>query len=176
MRLKCGDPFVLGRGGEEALALAEVGVPCEVVPGVSSALAGPLLAGIPLTHRGLAAGFGVASGHSEEASNAVLDHAGPGSLTLVVLMGLAARARIASRLLRRGWAADTPAAIVLGAGSARAHTWRGPLAALGEAALPADRSQLPGAIVVGAVASLALQSTESSGASPAWVPGASRFA
>src|SRR3954465_4973691 len=67
VRLKSGDPFVLGRGGEEALALVEAGIPSEGVPGVSSVLAGPGLAGIPLTHRGLAAGFLVVSGHGEAA-------------------------------------------------------------------------------------------------------------
>ncbi len=67
VRLKAGDPFVFGRGGEEALALAEDGVPHEVIPGISSALAAPALAGIPVTHRGLAAGFTVVSGHAEEA-------------------------------------------------------------------------------------------------------------
>ena len=54
VRLKCGDPFVFGRGGEEALALAAAGIPCEIVPGISSAIAAPMLAGIPVTHRGLA--------------------------------------------------------------------------------------------------------------------------
>ena len=67
VRLKAGDPFVLGRGGEEALALTEAGIPFEVIPGLSSAIAGPALAGIPLTHRGLAAAFLVVSGHSESA-------------------------------------------------------------------------------------------------------------
>src|SRR5262249_22122171 len=72
VRLKGGDPFVLGRGGEEALALAAAGVPCEVVPGVSSALAAPALAGIPVTHRGLASGFVVVSGHEERAWRSLL--------------------------------------------------------------------------------------------------------
>src|SRR5206468_8336244 len=61
VRLKCGDPFVLGRGGEEALALARAGIPYEIIPGVSSAIAAPGLAGIPVTHRGLASGFAVIS-------------------------------------------------------------------------------------------------------------------
>ncbi len=67
VRLKSGDPFVFGRGGEEALALAAAGVPCEIVPGVSAAVAAPALCGIPLTHRGLSAAFVVVSGHAEEA-------------------------------------------------------------------------------------------------------------
>jgi uroporphyrin-III C-methyltransferase len=155
VRLKCGDPFVLGRGGEEALALAAAGVPFEIVPGVSSAIAAPELAGIPVTHRGLSASFAVVSGHAEAAFGPVLDGLAPGALTVVVLMGLARRAEIAARLLARGWGAETPAAVVLGAGSDAAHAWRGTLAALGEAALPAGRAHLPGVLVVGAVAALA---------------------
>src|SRR6266508_1401471 len=117
VRLKCGDPFVLGRGGEEALALAAAGVAFEVVPGVSSAIAAPALAGIPVTHRGLSAGFAVVSGHSESAYGPILDGLAPGALTVVVLMGIAERAPIAARLLARSWSGETPAAIVLGASS-----------------------------------------------------------
>mgnify|MGYP001615792961 CR=1 FL=1 len=88
VRLKCGDPFVLGRGGEEALALARAGIPCEVVPGLSTALAVPAAAGIPLTHRGIASGFLVVSGHDPGAYAPVLEALPPGSLTVVILMGL----------------------------------------------------------------------------------------
>ena len=70
MRLKGGDPFVFGRGAEEALALAMAGIPFEVVPGVSTAIAAPELAGIPVTHRGIASGFLVLSGHAVEALEA----------------------------------------------------------------------------------------------------------
>ncbi|HEX3763876.1 MAG TPA: uroporphyrinogen-III C-methyltransferase, partial [Kofleriaceae bacterium] len=72
VRLKAGDPFVLGRGGEEALALEAAGIAYEVVPGLSSAIAAPLLAGIPVTHRGLASGFAVVSGHAESAYAPIL--------------------------------------------------------------------------------------------------------
>jgi uroporphyrin-III C-methyltransferase/precorrin-2 dehydrogenase/sirohydrochlorin ferrochelatase len=164
VRLKCGDPFVLGRGGEEALALAAAGVPFELVPGVSSAVAAPALAGIPVTHRGLAAGFAVVSGHSEAAHGPILDGLAPGALTVVVLMGLASRAAIAARLRARGWAGATPAAIVLGAASEAAFTWRGTLAQLGAAALPADRAHLPGVLVIGAVAALEARSPAAGGA------------
>src|SRR5215208_1077336 len=98
VRLKCGDPFVFGRGGEEALALAAAGIACEVVPGVTSALAAPLLAGIPVTHRGLASAFLVVSGHAESAYGPVLRSLAPGSATVVILMGLANRAAIATEL------------------------------------------------------------------------------
>lgn len=156
VRLKCGDPFVLGRGGEEARALADAGVPFEVVPGVSSALAAPELAGIPVTHRGLASGFAVLSGHAEAAFGPIVDGIAPGSLTLVVLMGLQARAAVAARLLARGWPAATPAAVLLDASGPGAFSWRGTLAGLAEAALPLDRAGLPGTLVVGAVAALSL--------------------
>jgi uroporphyrin-III C-methyltransferase/precorrin-2 dehydrogenase/sirohydrochlorin ferrochelatase len=155
VRLKCGDPFVLGRGGEEALALAAAGVPFEVVPGLSSAVAAPALAGIPVTHRGLAAGFAVVSGHAEAAFGPVVDGLPPGAATLVVLMGLANRAVIAARLLGRGWPPETPAAVLLGVSTPGAATWRGALSALGNAPLPGD-PDLPGILVVGAVAALAL--------------------
>jgi uroporphyrin-III C-methyltransferase/precorrin-2 dehydrogenase/sirohydrochlorin ferrochelatase len=164
VRLKCGDPFVLGRGGEEALALAAAGVPFELVPGVSSALAAPALAGIPVTHRGLSAGFTVVSGHAEAAYGPVVDGLPPGSATLVVLMGLAQRAAIAARLLARGWAPGTPAAVLLGASTPDAATWRGALHELGDALLPGD-GDLPGILVVGAVAALSL-----TGAAPAAAP------
>ena len=152
VRLKGGDPFVLGRGGEEALALAAAGIPFEVVPGVSSAFAAPALAGIPVTHRGLSSGSAVVSGHAESAWRKVLESLAPGSLTLVVLMGLAQRRAVASLLLARGWPARTPAAIVWAASRPESFTWRGTLAGL------ADAPTLPGAagtIVVGEVVSLA---------------------
>jgi uroporphyrin-III C-methyltransferase / precorrin-2 dehydrogenase / sirohydrochlorin ferrochelatase len=155
VRLKCGDPFVLGRGGEEVQALAAAGVPFEVVPGVSSAIAAPALAGIPVTHRGLAAGFAVISGHAEATYGPLLDAIAPAALTLVVLMGVGGRAGIAARLRARGWDPETPAAILLGASGDEAFTWTGTLGGLATAALPADRAHLPGTLVVGAVAGLA---------------------
>jgi uroporphyrin-III C-methyltransferase/precorrin-2 dehydrogenase/sirohydrochlorin ferrochelatase len=154
VRLKCGDPFVFGRGGEEALALAAAGVPCEIIPGISSATAAPLLAGIPVTHRGLASAFVVVSGHAEAAYGPVLRSLAPGSATVVVLMGLANRAAIAQELRASGWAANTPAALVLGASRPGSDGWHGTLDALGADALPMD-GDLPGIIVVGAVAGLA---------------------
>ena len=158
VRLKCGDPFVFGRGGEEAQALLAAGVAFEVVPGLSSAIAAPALAGVPVTHRGLAAGFAVVSGHAESAYGPIVDGLGPGAATLVVLMGLATRGAISARLVARGWAAGTPAAIVLGASSDAAFAWRGRLADLGAAALPPEKADLPGILVIGAVAALELTS------------------
>src|SRR5438105_4645291 len=122
VRLKSGDPFVFGRGGEEALALAAAGVPCEIVPGVSAAVAAPALSGIPVTHRGLASAFVVVSGHAEEAYAPVLRSLQPQSATVVVLMGLASRAAVAALLLRRGWRSETPAAVLYDASRADASS------------------------------------------------------
>jgi uroporphyrin-III C-methyltransferase/precorrin-2 dehydrogenase/sirohydrochlorin ferrochelatase len=154
VRLKCGDPFVLGRGGEEVLALSAAGVPHEVIPGVSSALAAPALAGIPVTHRGLASGFAVLSGHAEEAWRPILEAVAPGSLTLVVLMGLAARAELAAALVARGWDPGTPSALLLAATTPRAVSWVGPLAALPDAPLAEGVRGAPATLVIGAVADL----------------------
>jgi uroporphyrin-III C-methyltransferase/precorrin-2 dehydrogenase/sirohydrochlorin ferrochelatase len=153
VRLKCGDPFVFGRGGEEALALAAAGVPCEVVPGVTSALSAPALEGIPVTHRGLSSAFVVASGHAERAYRPVLETLAPGAATVVVLMGLASRARTAQVLLDRGWSPTTPVAVLLGASTAASRTWLGSLSQLGDA--PVADTDLPGTIVVGEVVTLA---------------------
>jgi uroporphyrin-III C-methyltransferase / precorrin-2 dehydrogenase / sirohydrochlorin ferrochelatase len=161
VRLKCGDPFLLARGGEEALALAAAGVPFEVVPGVSAALAAPALAGVPVTHRGLSSGVVVVSGHAESAWRPALQALPPGSLTVVVLMGLGARAGVAAALLERGWPADTPAAVLWAASTPEAAAWYGPLSALASAApatgIRARRapSDSPGTVVVGKVVSLA---------------------
>jgi uroporphyrin-III C-methyltransferase / precorrin-2 dehydrogenase / sirohydrochlorin ferrochelatase len=151
VRLKCGDPFVLGRGGEEALALAAAGIAFEVVPGLTTAVSAPALSGIPVTHRGLASGFAVVSGHAEAAYRPVLESVAPGSLTLVILMGLASRAAIARLLISRGWSAATPAAICLAAGTDRALTWIGVLDALGTAPLSRTHPDAPGTIVIGEV-------------------------
>ena len=157
VRLKSGDPFVFGRGGEEALALAAEGIPCEVVPGVSTAVAAPALSGIPVTHRGLAAAFLVVSGHAEAAFAPVLRSLEPGAATVVVLMGLQTRALVADALLSRGWNPGTPAAVLLSAGTAEARSWRGTLAALGICELPELHPTLPGVLVIGASVAVAGQ-------------------
>jgi uroporphyrin-III C-methyltransferase len=154
VRLKCGDPFVFGRGGEEALALAAAGIPCEVVPGISSAIAVPLLAGIPVTHRGLASAFIVVSGHAESAYAPALRSLSPGSATVVVLMGLANREAIAKTLLEVGWPAQTSAAVLVGVSQQGEDAWHGSLDGL-HAAVLEEESNLPGIIVVGAVTALA---------------------
>jgi uroporphyrin-III C-methyltransferase len=157
VRLKCGDPFVFGRGGEEALALAAAGIPCEVIPGVSTAIAAPALAGIPVTHRGLASSFAVITGHHAQTYGPLVDGLPPNGLTLVVLMGLGQRGAIAARLLDRGWRADTPAAVVVGAATPQAWRWTGPLTALGGVEIPETSADAPGLLVIGDVVGLAAQ-------------------
>jgi uroporphyrin-III C-methyltransferase / precorrin-2 dehydrogenase / sirohydrochlorin ferrochelatase len=148
VRLKGGDPFIFGRGGEEALALAAEGIPFEVVPGVTTAVAAPGLAGIPVTHRGVASGVLVIAGHTATVLDDLLGSVRPGRLTVVALMGLAHREAIVTRLVAHGWAPDTPSAIVCGAATPEAWTWTGRLDALPLATPPAG---VPGVLVVGDV-------------------------
>ena len=148
VRLKGGDPFVFGRGAEEALALATAGVPFEVVPGVSSAIAAPELAGIPVTHRGSASGFLVLSGHAVDAFDEGLQAVQPNALSLVVLMGLTGRRQLAATLMTRGWNAATPAAIICGASTPDEWVWTGALAQMGDPELP---DGVAGVMVIGEV-------------------------
>ncbi len=113
VRLKGGDPFLFGRGAEEALHMRRHGVRCEVVPGVSSALAAPLSAGIPVTHRQLSSSVLILSGHqASDAENAVDWKAAASTDTVVVLMPLGNLRRIVSSLVLHGRSLDTPAALV----------------------------------------------------------------
>lgn len=154
VRLKSGDPFILGRGHEEVLALTAAGVACEVVPGLTTAIAAPLLAGIPLTRRGVAVGFLVVSGHATAAFATSLSRVPPGSITVVVLMGMRSRAAIRECAFRSGWPASTPVAVIADASQPAQQIWRGMLADLGSPAdeAPDDR---PGVIVIGEVVACA---------------------
>jgi len=158
VRFKGGDSFVFGRGSEEWQACAAAGIPVEVIPGVSSAIAGPELAGIPLTHRGLSQSFTVVSGHVGP------DH--PGSLvdwtalatgrgTIVILMGVANLAEICAGLIARGLDAGTPAAIVARAAMPGSKVVTGTAATL--PALAAEAGIEPPALtVIGAVVGIGL--------------------
>jgi uroporphyrin-III C-methyltransferase/precorrin-2 dehydrogenase/sirohydrochlorin ferrochelatase len=148
VRLKGGDPFVFGRGAEEAIALALAGVAFEIVPGVTTAVAAPELAGIPVTHRGVASAFLVLSGHTGDRLDETLRSVAANSVTIVVMMGLSARAEIASRLIAAGWLPETPAAIVCGAATQNEWTWTGVLKDLEAAAPPRG---LAGVLVIGDV-------------------------
>jgi uroporphyrin-III C-methyltransferase len=151
VRLKGGDPFLFGRGGEEALALARAGVPFTVVPGVTSAFAAPAAAGIPVTHRGLSAAVTVVTGH--RAGDGATDWDAVARLggTVVVLMGVATRGAIADRLVAAGMDPATPVAAVRWGTRPDQEVLRCRLDELGAAPVEA-----PSAIVVGAVAALDL--------------------
>jgi uroporphyrin-III C-methyltransferase / precorrin-2 dehydrogenase / sirohydrochlorin ferrochelatase len=150
VRLKGGDPFVFGRGGEEALALVNAGIPFEIVPGISSAVAAAGLAGIPVTHRSIASGFLVVSGHAEEAYEPILRSLEPHSATIVVMMGLARIDAVASLLIERGWSALTPAAVLLGAATAASDVWTVTLGDL-RRGVDLEDTSVPGTIVIGKV-------------------------
>ena len=115
LRLKGGDPFVFGRGGEEALVLQENGIEYEIIPGITSAIAVPCYAGIPVTHRGVAASFTVITGHEDptkENSSHRWDKLATGADTLVFLMGVKNLSQITEKLIENGRKANTPAAII----------------------------------------------------------------
>jgi uroporphyrinogen III methyltransferase / synthase len=115
VRLKGGDPFVFGRGGEEAIELQAAGIPFEVVPGITSAIAVPAYAGIPVTHRGIATSFAVITGHEDPAkaeSNIRWDKLALGADTLVFLMGVENLPHITTKLMEHGRGPDIPAAVI----------------------------------------------------------------
>jgi len=155
VRLKGGDPFVFGRGGEEALALAEAGVAFEVVPGVTSAVAVPAAAGIPLTHRGLASSFAVVTGHRQAGEDEPVDwgRLARGVDTLVVVMGLANLPTIVRELIANGRDPDTPAALIERGTTEAQRTVTATLATLADAATAA-RLEAPVLAVIGQVVSL----------------------
>jgi len=153
VRLKGGDPFVFGRGGEEALALADAGIPFEVVPGVTAGVAAAAYAGIPVTHRGLASAVAFITGHETDGKDAsALDW---NSLalwkgTLVFYMGVANLASICENLMAHGLAANTPAAVVRWGTTPRQRVVAGTVQTLAERAREADFAP-PAVIVIGEV-------------------------
>jgi uroporphyrin-III C-methyltransferase len=157
VRLKGGDPYVFGRGGEEAYALIRAGIGVEVVPGVSSAVAAPAAAGVPVTHRGVAASFTVVTGHRRPGEPDVdwrsLARVGG---TIVVLMGVAHRSEIAAELIAGGLDHATPVAAIQRATTGEQEVWRGALGELGTAPV-----ESPATIVIGAVAALDLRGASS---------------
>ena len=158
-RLKGGDPFVLGRGGEEAQALRTAGIPYEEVPGISSAIAIPAAAGIPVTHRGVSRSLHIITGHTavgglpEGAAHlAALEG------TLVFLMGLSHLEQIAESLLAAGKPPETPAAVISGGNAAHPTTVRATLGTIAQRAREADVHP-PAVIVVGGTAAMDLSGT-----------------
>ncbi|WP_433387096.1 uroporphyrinogen-III C-methyltransferase [Micromonospora sp. KLBMP9576] len=153
VRLKGGDPYVFGRGGEELLACAAAGVPVTVVPGVTSAIAAPAVAGVPVTHRGVAHEFTVVSGHVAPDSPASLvrwDALAGLRGTLVVLMGLKNLAAITATLLAHGRPAQTPAAVVQEATTGAQRVLRSTLGTVA-ADVAAEGLRPPAVVVVGDV-------------------------
>lgn len=157
VRLKGGDPFVFGRGGEEAQALLDAGVPFEVVPGITSAVAAPAAAGVPVTYRGVSAAVTVVTGHRRRGEPDVdwrsLAKVGG---TVVVLMGVTERSTIADELIAGGMAAATPVAVTQSATTSEERTLRCRLDQL--ATVNVDS---PAVIVIGAVAAFDLRAETS---------------
>jgi uroporphyrinogen III methyltransferase / synthase len=153
VRLKGGDPFIFGRGGEEADALAAAGIPFEVVPGVTAAVAVPAYAGIPLTHRGVSSSFAVVTGHedgSKTGPSVEWEKLATAVDTLVVLMGAAALPSIVDRLLGQGRPADTPVALIRWGTTDRQRTIVGSLAEIVDRARAAELTS-PVVAVIGDV-------------------------
>ena len=157
VRLKGGDPFVFGRGGEEALAAREAGIPCTVIPGISAALAAPAAAGIPVTHRGLSSAFTVVTGHEDPSKldgsvdwDALVQVGG----TLVLLMAVETLPAVCARLMESGLEADTPAAVIQSGTTEGQRIVTGCVANLAERARSAGITA-PATTVIGEVAVLA---------------------
>lgn len=175
VRLKGGDPFVFGRGGEEGLALAAAGIPFAVVPGITSAVAVPALAGIPVTQRNMATSFTVVTGHTaprgpngENAETCTIDWGAlPHTGTLVILMGLGNLSYITAQLLAHGRAADTPVAVIAQGATPRQSIVTGTLS---DIAVTAQGLHSPATIVVGDVVNLSAHLTAQSHQPPQEIP------
>jgi uroporphyrin-III C-methyltransferase len=154
VRLKGGDPFVFGRGGEEAVALADSGIAFEIVPGVSSAVAVPAYAGIPLTHRRIASSFAVVTGHEARKPQGSVDWSKLATAvdTLVILMGLGNLPIIVAKLIAHGRAPETPVSVVSQGTTSDQVCVCGTLANIVE---KSAQNRPPALIVVGDVVSLA---------------------
>src|SRR5512143_114396 len=156
VRLKGGDPFLFGRGGEEALACARAGVPYEVVPGVTSAIGVPAAAGIPVTHRGTAQQLVIATGHLEPGHpDSGLDWAQVAGArgTLVLLMAVERLEQVVAALIRHGRPADTPVAVIQRGTTAAERTVTGDLGSIGGRVAAAGLGP-PAVVVVGDVVRL----------------------
>jgi len=152
VRLKGGDPFIFGRGGEELLALHAAGIACDVVPGVTSALSAPLAAGISVTHRGTTRGVSVVTGTNASGGPVDFRALAATQTTIVVLMGIRHRRHISADLIAGGLDQSTPVAVIERAWTATQRTVRGDLLSL-----PDMDVTNPAVIVVGDVAALDLR-------------------
>lgn len=154
VRLKGGDPFVFGRGSEEAQALRACGIACEVVPGITSAIGGLAAAGIPVTHRDFASSFHVVTGHLQD-GKAPQDWSKLAALpgTLIILMGMSQIREICAALMEAGKPADTPAAVVMRASTPAQQVLTASLSRLADESEAAG-FRAPALIAIGAVVSL----------------------
>ena len=163
VRLKGGDPFVFGRGGEELLACAEAGVTCEVIPGITSAVAAPAAAGIPVTHRGVARSFAIVTastaGTAHEPDAVDLSQVATATDTLVLLMAAGLLADTCQALIDAGRPPDEPAALIMWATTPEERTVIGTLAELPALAAAASMGP-PATLVVGEVAAIPEQAVE----------------
>ena len=162
VRLKGGDPFVFGRGGEEVLAARVAGVPCTVIPGITAATAVPAAAGIPVTHRGLSSAFTVITGHEDPGKpDGAIDWDALAQLggTLVLLMGVGTLPQVCQRLIDGGLPIDTPAAVIQNGTTAEQHVVGGDLATIAELARLAG-IEAPATTVIGEVAALATRASD----------------
>jgi uroporphyrin-III C-methyltransferase len=148
VRLKGGDPFLFGRGGEEVEALQRAGIPVRVIPGVSAALAAPAVAGIPLTHRGVAGSVAIVTGHRADDAEAHFEHLALSADTLVVLMP--SELDVITRRLSAVLGSARPAALISHATTAQQEVVRAPLGQI-VAAARAARIEPPSTLVVGDV-------------------------
>lgn len=156
VRLKGGDPFVLGRGGEEAEALSQKGIPFEVVPGVSSAVAVPAYAGIPVTHRGVASSFTVVTGHkaSDQGEPRIAwDQLAAATDTLVILMGMKNLAHVVDQLIQNKKPSSTPVAVITEGTTRRQRCVAGTLRNIVEK-VRSENLGSPSVVVVGHVVNL----------------------
>jgi uroporphyrinogen III methyltransferase/synthase len=156
VRLKGGDPFIFGRGGEEAQELVKAGIPFEIIPGVTSAIAVPAYAGIPLTHRDYTSTVAFITGHEDptkETSDIAWDKLATGAGTLVFLMGVGNLAKIASSLMEHGRPPQTPVAVIRTGTVPEQKTVTGPLNEIAEIAKQ-EKIRPPAIIVVGDVVRL----------------------
>lgn len=155
VRLKGGDPYLFGRGGEEMLALRAAGIPCHEVPGIPSAIGIAAEAGIPVTHRGASRSLHILTGHTADGLPEELEQAAQLGGTLVFLMGLGQIERIADRLMTAGKPGDTPAAVISGGNSKHPACVRAALKDIAQAARAQD-VQAPAIVVIGEVAGMDL--------------------
>ncbi len=176
VRLKGGDPFVFGRGGEEALACLEAGVPFEVVPGVSAGVAAPASVGVPVTHRDMSHGVVFLTGHARGDGELQLpwDSLASCGLTLVFFMGVSTIDRISRELMSRGMAGSTPALVIQEATTPSQRHVLDRLETIGDA-VRAEGLRPPALLVVGEVASFVTRFAGKVSTSQMWAEGKCEF-